>query len=181
MAAMDEDLLLQRALDGDREAFGGLVEIYQRPLFNVALRMVGNDEDARDLTQTAFVKAYRALGSFDRRYRFFSWIYRILINESLNLLKRRRRSEPLDPEAPSSARSPDDDVHEREVHDIVQAALLELAPAYREVIVLRHFLSQSHQNMAETLGIPPRTVKSRLHTARQLLGKILHKRGVVSV
>src|SRR5882762_2699539 len=92
----DEDDLVQRTLAGDREAFGSLVEAYQRVVFNLALRMVGDAEDARDVTQTVFVKAYQKLSTFDQRNRFFSWLYRIGINESINLLHRRKSREELD-------------------------------------------------------------------------------------
>src|SRR5258706_14703991 len=104
-----EATLLDRCLGGDGGAFGQLIDRYQRVLFNVSLRMVGNREDARDITQTVFLKAYENLGSFDRKHRFFSWVYRITINESLNHLSRNRRVEPLDESLPSRECGPDEE------------------------------------------------------------------------
>jgi len=170
--------LVDGSLRGDGKAFEKLVDAYQRVLFNVALRMVGDYEDANDVTQTVFIKAYENLASFDRKHRFFSWIYRIMINESLNHLHRIRRLEPLEEGIISKERGPEEWAGESEASDIIQAALMELSPEYREVIVLRHFVQLTHREMSGALEIPEKTVKSRLHTARQLLGCILQKRGV---
>ncbi len=141
---------------------------YQRGLFNVALRMLGNYEDARDATQAAFIKAYEHLDTFDRDQRFFSWLYRILKNECLNVLRARRPSEPVSLGLHAGDR--EDPVEARERQQAVQAALMELTVEYREVVVLRHFTDLSYDEIAATLGIPAKTVKSRLYTARQQLG-----------
>lgn len=165
---------IERCLRGDPEAFAPLVERYQRVLYNVAYRMVGNREDARDLAQTALVKAYEKLGSYDRRFRFFSWIYRILVNETLNFLERRRTHEPV--EASLSIAAPGGPYQELEAAELercVQAALLQLNPDQRAVVVLRHFADLSYQEMSATLGIPEKTVKSRLFSARQRLADLL--------
>ena len=175
----DEDaLLLDRCLEGDGGAFGQLVDRYQRVLFNVSLRMVGNREDARDITQTVFLKVYENLGKFDRRHKFFSWVYRIMINESLNHLNKARRMEPLDEALQSGAGGPEEECSQHRLHDSVQAALLELSPDYRQVIILRHFVQLSYLEMSGVLEVPEKTVKSRLHTARQLLGGIFSKHGI---
>ncbi len=176
----EEDCLLARCLEGDGGAFGTLIDRYQRVLFNVSLRMVGNREDALDITQTVLLKAYENLGSFDRKRRFFSWVYRIAINESLNHLSRRRRQEPMDEALPSHESGPDDEWVRSRLHDSVQEALLKLTPDYRQVIVLRHFAELSYQEMGRVLEVPEKTVKSRLYTARQLLGEIFSKQGIHS-
>ena len=178
MVAEDEDAVIQRVLAGDSRAFGELVATYERTLFNVALRMVNDREDARDLTQTTFIKAYRKLDTFDREHRFFSWIYRILINESLNHLSRRRQHEELDDQMASTSRSPEDEVGGSEAGELVKDGLMELSTEYREAIILRHFLDLSHREMSGLLNIPEKTVKSRLYTARQQLGDVLRRRGV---
>jgi RNA polymerase sigma-70 factor, ECF subfamily len=164
--------LVARCLRGEVEAFEPLVLRYQRALFNVAWRMLGSREDARDVVQGAFVKAWEKLGTFDPRYRFFSWIYRIVVNESLNARGRRRPTDPLlaDVAAPGS---PEDDLRARERTDRLQAALLGLAEADRQVIVLRHFAELSYAEIGDTLGLAEKTVKSRLHEARQRLGRAL--------
>ncbi len=136
--------LVRRCLQGDAEAFRPLVEKYQRVLFNVAYRMVHDHEDARDLAQGAFVKAYEKLGSYDPARRFFSWIYRILINDTLNFLDRKRPSQPLDPGwAGPSAGGPDQELEARERSRNVRNALMALPVDYREVVVLRHFAGLS--------------------------------------
>lgn len=171
-------LLVARSLQGDGRAYGRLIDAYQRVLFNVALRMVGDREDAKDVTQVVFIKAFENLATYDGRHRFFSWIYRIMINESLNHLNRSKRLVPLDEGMASLEKGPDVSAGEQEVSEIIQRALLELSTDYREVIILRHFVQLSHHEMSEALDIPEKTVKSRLYSARQILGGILMKRGL---
>jgi RNA polymerase sigma-70 factor, ECF subfamily len=178
MAAEDEEGLVLRALAGDQEAFGELVGAHQHVLFNVALRMLNDREDARDATQSAFLKAWRKLDTYDRRHKFFSWIYRILVNEALNQLRRRRRLEPLDDRMVSTERSPEEGTEADEIGTIVREGLMELGTDHRQVIILRHLHHLSHREMACLLHVPEKTVKSRLYTARQLLGGILRRRGV---
>ena len=160
-----------RCLAGERDAYEGIVSRYQRGLFNVALRMLGNYEEARDATQTAFVRAYEHLDSFDRDQRFFNWIYRILKNECLNVLRSRRPTTLVSDELPAG--NGGDPVESEERHQAVQTALMALSVEYREVVVLRHFTDLSYDDIATTLGIPAKTVKSRLYSARQQLGALL--------
>ena len=160
----------RRCLEGDHAAFEAIVGRYQQVLFNVALRMLGDHEEARDAVQNTFVKAYEKLGTYDPQRRFFSWIYRILTNECLNL--RRRSSihslgERMDDE-PAGGTAPDA-VEAAERRRDVKHAILGLSPDYREVIVLRHFAALSYDEMSDAIGIPAKTVKSRLHSARQQL------------
>ena len=173
---LDDPALVRRSLEGDAGAFEQLVSNYQRVLFSVALRLLGNYEDARDATQNAFIKVYQRLDTYDSRYRFFSWIYRITVNECLDHLARRTRQGPVDGDEPE--RGPDDTLEEREVEAVIGAALLDLSIDYRGVIILRHFVHLSHREMSRVLEIPEKTVKSRLHSARKLLGELLVKRGV---
>ena len=165
----EQDRALVRGyLEGEREAAGGLIDRYQKPLYNLALRMLHDAQDAEDVTQTVFLNALLKLRSYDPRYRFFSWVYRMTVNESLNVLKRRKRTVALD-EAPAlpAAGAGADQVAEAE--DRVGKALLELTPDDRAVVVLQHFLSFSYDEIAEILEIPVKTVKSRLFTARERL------------
>jgi RNA polymerase sigma-70 factor, ECF subfamily len=168
----DDLELVRRTQAGQSEAFGQLVERYQKVMFTVALRMVGNPEDARDITQDAFVKAFQRLATFDTNYRFFSWMYRILVNECLNANRDRKAEEPLARDAEASG-NPFDSTLEAERRDQIQLALLRLTPEYRTVVVLRHFAGQSYGEIAEALAIPEKTVKSRLYSARQRLGEML--------
>jgi RNA polymerase sigma-70 factor (ECF subfamily) len=177
-AAADEQdrALVRRYLAGQREAAGGLVDRYQKPLFNVALRMLGNVEDAEDVTQTVFLNAFLKLGTYDPKYRFFSWVYRMTVNESLNVLKRRKRTVPLETQPPVPAPGATAD-RTTEVQDLVGKALLDLKPDDRAVVVLKHFASFSYEEIADVMEIPVRTVKSRLFTARDRLRLVLRERG----
>jgi RNA polymerase sigma-70 factor, ECF subfamily len=169
LAADEQDrALVKRCLENDRDAAGALVDRYQQRLFNVALRMLNNVQDAEDVTQTVFLNAFRQLRTYDPKYRFFSWVYRMTVNESLNVLKRRKPVVTLEDEldilAPGAA--PDNTA---EAEDRVGRALMSLKPDDRAVVVLKHFVSFSYQEIADVLEIPVRTVKSRLFTARERL------------
>lgn len=170
--------LVQRCLRGDPEAFGPLVDRYQRVLFNVAFRMVHDREDARDLAQGAFVKAFEKLGSYDPAHRFFSWIYRILVNDTLNFLEKSRRVLSLEPGWDAAAPGgPHEELEARERGRGIEAALMALPVDYREVVVLRHFADLSYGEISAALAIPEKTVKSRLYTARQRLADLLGRGG----
>lgn len=155
-------------LEGQRDAATGLIDRYQKPLYNVALRMLHDVQDAEDVIQTVFLNALLKLRTYDPKYRFFSWVYRMTVNESLNVLKRRKSTVALEEEpglpAPGSATD-----QTTEAEDRVGKALKELKPDDRAVVVLRHFVSFSYEEIAEVLEIPVKTVKSRLFTARERL------------
>ena len=102
MAEEDDSDVVTRCLEGDVDAFSVLVGRYERVVYNLALRMLGHPEDARDAAQTAFLRAWESLERFDRGRRFFSWIYRITMNECLNQIERRRRFEPVEGDVPAS-------------------------------------------------------------------------------
>ena len=164
----EDVVLVQRCLAGDHAAFEPLVRRYQRVLFNVALRILGDYAAADDATQNAFISGYSKLASFDPTRRFFSWIYRILVNECLNDRRRRRPFEPLGAET-TTVGSAAEDLETLERRRAVQAAIRDLPPDYREVVVLRHFGGLSYDEIADAVGVPAKTVKSRLHTARERL------------
>jgi len=177
---MNEDsdgLLVERCRDGDQRAFEALVERYQKPVFNAALRMLRNPEDARDVAQTVFLKAFEHLDDYDSSHRFYSWIYRIALNESINVLDRRKRHEPIAADEVDERQGAEDAVESAQVGRRVQRALMTIKPEYRSVIVLRHFLDLSYEDIAQILELPEKTVKSRLFTARQLLKDALQASG----
>ena len=178
MSVGDEVERVHQAQGGDHGAFAELVACYERMAYNLALRMVGDREDARDITQAVFLKAYRSLGSFDPGRRFFSWLYRITLNECLNHLRARQSHEPLSERLVDRGKQPEERWEGRQAARIVEEALLELSPQNRQAIVLRHFLELSHQEMSEVMGVPEKTVKSRLFTARRMLAGILRRRGI---
>ena len=168
----DEGRLIARCLDGDSAAFEPLVDRYYRPLFLVAVRLVGNRDEARDVTQIAFLKAYQALGTCDRSRRFFSWIYRIVVNECLNSLRARRPTQALDDRIADPIVAADA-VYASETTRRVRQALLRLPHDQRDVIVMRHFAELRYDEIAAALGIEEKTVKSRLFSARRRLCELL--------
>lgn len=177
MTGPNDDLVwVARCLKGDSAAFETLVRRYQHVLFTVALKLTGDEEDARDVTQNAFVRAFLKLDSFDPSRKFFSWLYRIAVNESLNARRDRRTHEPL--EDRFEAVTGGDPVELLEARGRVQAGLMALSSEYREVIVMRYFAELSYEEIAEAIGIPEKTVKSRLFSARQRLGEILSEGSV---
>ena len=169
----EDAALVSRCQAGDHAGFELLVRRYERVLFNVALRMVGDRETAADATQNTFVRVYEHLGEFDFNHRFFSWAYRILVNECLNILRSRRPGTEGTGSLAATDAGPFEKLARSERHHRIQAALMSLPPDYREVVVLRHFAGLSYKNIATTIGLPVKTVRSRLYTARQRLGELL--------
>ena len=177
----DVDAARVRAcLAGDSRAFAGLVAAYEKPVYNVALRMLRDPEEARDIAQTVFLKAWQNLSSYDPQHKFYSWIYRMAINESLNVLRARgRATEPVDERLPAAEAGPAELLDGDQVREVVLDAIDRLKPEHRAVIVLKYFVERDYDDIGEILGIDARTVKSRLYTARQLLKDRLGTRGVL--
>lgn len=175
MADPDDDLVcVARCLQGDSSAFEPIVRRYQRVLYGVARRMLANHDDALDATQNAFAHAYERLDTFDPGRRFFSWIYRIAVNECLNARRARRPGEPLaDGMGAPDAGSPEQIVENLERSESIDAALTRLSEDHRLVVVLRHFADLSYTEISDAIGVPEKTVKSRLFDARQRLGILL--------
>ena len=180
---MSENIDAARVRDclaGDPQAFAALVEEYERPVYNVALRMLRNPEDARDIAQSVFLKAYQNLSNYDPQYKFYSWIYRMAINESLNILRvRDRNTGPVDERIAADDAGPSELLAGDQRRDVVLEAVDRLKPEHRAVIVLRYFVDRNYEDMSEILGIDAKTVKSRLYTARQLLKEQLALRGAL--
>ncbi len=170
-----DEALVERCLAGDPAAFRLLVARYRRPLYNAAFRVVGNAEDASDVTQAAFTEVAERLGTYDPAHRFFSWIYRIAVNAALNVARRNRQGTALqagEGDGPP-VRDPEDLLASAELARRVQAALSRLGEDHRVVLTLRHFSELSYRELAEVLGLEERTVKSRLYEARQRLRDLL--------
>jgi RNA polymerase sigma-70 factor (ECF subfamily) len=175
MAEPDEDVIsVARCLRGDASAFDAIVKRYERVLFSLAHRMLGDYEDARDATQNAFVRAYEGLESYDPERRFFSWLYRIAINECLNLKRAQRPNDPLPEDMQAAeAEGPLQAVANLERSEWIDAALVRLSEEHRLVVALRHFADLSYTEMSDVLGLPEKTVKSRLFEARHRLAGLL--------
>jgi RNA polymerase sigma-70 factor (ECF subfamily) len=165
----DDQSLVRRCREGDRAAFGELVVRYQKPVFNAALRMLHDPQDAMDVSQTTFLKVFEHLDAYDPSFRFYSWIYRIALNESFNALNSRKVQLPIDGEEPDESPGPERQVESEQTGRAIEGALMRLSPQLRSVVVLRHVMNMSYQDMGDILQLPQKTVKSRLYSARQLL------------
>jgi RNA polymerase sigma-70 factor, ECF subfamily len=170
----DEDReLIIRCRKGDIDSFGKIVQKYQKTIYNIVYRMVQDSSDTADIIQSAFIKAYEKLDLFNLDYPFFSWLHRIAVNEALNFIKQRKRIVALQDNFESDDDGPEAEYARSEIQVQIDRALEKLTPEYRVIIVLRHFGELSYQEISEILGVPEKTVKSRLFTARQELRSIL--------
>lgn len=174
----DEDrALVERYRQGEVQAFTELVVRYQRQVYQAAFWVVRRGDDAADVAQTAFLKAAEHIDDYDPRHKFFSWIYRIALNEALNLVRRRERDVDTDDAADDTPAAehvgPEWQASAAQRARRLRAALMQLPPNARAVIALRHFQDCSYQEMAQVLGLEEKTVKSRLFEARQRLKVLL--------
>ena len=168
--------LVERCRAGDREAFTELVVRYQRPIYNAALWVLHRPEDASDVAQTVFLRVAERLDEFDSQYRFFSWLYRIAVNESLNVLRQRARGEALEDDEAVPDRdeaNPEAKASHKELGERIRKALSTMSTNDRIVLTLRHFSELSYQEIAQVLDIDEKTVKSRLFEARNRLRHLL--------
>jgi RNA polymerase sigma-70 factor (ECF subfamily) len=171
--------LISRCKSGDRQALGELIKDYERPIFNAAYRILGNPDDAADVSQVVFMKVFERLDQYNPKYKFFSWIYRIAVNESINQRNRTKNLQPLVEEQVAENTNPEDAIDANSLSDILQAGLMELQEDYRVVVVLRHFSEMSYKDISGVLHIPEKTVKSRLYSARQLMKTQLTEQGLM--
>ena len=186
MGPTDEELVAAFQ-DGDASAFDQLVRRWDRRIHGAIYRVVGADEDARDLCQEAFLKAYRGLGSFKREARFSSWLYQIALNVCRDRMRRRRGRVPVsldeledksDVRLRASAPSPLDLVEARDLSRIVERAMAALTDDEREVIVLKEYQGLTFPEIAEALAIPLSTVKTRLYRGLSQMRYRLEREGV---
>ena len=181
-----EELLLEKSKAGDVEAFEKLIEIYQKKIFNLAYRMIGNFDDANDLAQETFIRVFRSIASFKGQSAFSTWIYRITTNVCLDELRKRKNKKEMsldaeiqleDGEMKRQIMSDDplpDEVAERdEIRSIVSGAIDSLPEDQRLVITLRDIQGLSYDEIADVLDCPSGTVKSRINRARQALKNVL--------
>lgn len=186
---MDERQVIQRVLDGDQEAFAGLVTAYEKQVYNLCLRMCGNQEDARDLSQEAFVKAWRGLQFYQFEAAFSTWLYRLTSNVCIDFLRRKKRApqtvpplqnengEDVEPEVADSLPGPEEQLLHRERQSQIAWAMGQLEPEFRQVLTLRVIQELSYEQIAEITELKVGTVKSRIARARWKLKKILLESG----
>ncbi|MGZ8810205.1 MAG: RNA polymerase sigma factor [Thermoanaerobaculia bacterium] len=177
---MSEDerdrMCVERCLRGDAAAFEEILDRYEKPVFNAIVRLGADREDARDLSQQVFLKIFERLDTYDPSRKFFSWLYRVAINETINHMKGHRAWEPLSNALEYRHPTAEQELQASESEHEMQEALLALDPKYRLALIVRHFLDLSYEEAADVLSIPVKTVKSRLFTARQMLRAIIEGR-----
>jgi len=187
LALPSDEELVAATRDGDASAFDQLVRRWDRKIHGAAFRVLGSHEDAREVSQEAFLKAYRAIGGFQQRARFSSWLYQIALNLCRDRLRRKRgrylvsldemgedEGARLLPQAPSVH----GDVEALDLSERVARAVAELAPEQREVIVLKEYQDLTFAEIAEILGTPVSTVKTRLYRGLTQLRRRLERDGL---
>jgi RNA polymerase sigma-70 factor (ECF subfamily) len=182
----DDRQLIAICLGGRRDAFGELVTRYQARLYNAAIRLVDNPEDAADVVQDAFLNAYQSLHSFKGDAEFFTWLYRIAFNAAISLKRKKRAVVSLDAAGPESGIDPDDPseyikpgaaLERSEEETQLQGAMIRLSHEHREVLILKDIEGMKYEDIAEILGVPIGTIRSRLHRARLELRELLENDG----
>ncbi|HZJ58046.1 MAG TPA: sigma-70 family RNA polymerase sigma factor [Clostridia bacterium] len=180
-----ESQLIERSVSGDTDAFGELVLLYDKRIYNYCFRMTNNADDAEDLAQEVFIKVYRNLGSFKGNCKFSTWIYRIAHNTCIdNHRKKRFRllslslqgDEKGEMDIPDKGPSPEEQIVSREQYGLMKECIARLKPEYKSVIILRDIQNYTYQEISDILEIPLGTVKSNISRARALLRDTLKSR-----
>jgi RNA polymerase sigma-70 factor (ECF subfamily) len=170
-----EAALVNAARAGDRDAFAGLVDLYKKPVYNLALRMLGNPRDAEDASQEAFLRAYKALGAYDRKRPFSTWLLSITAHYCIDRLRRRKSGEisldglPTWRWVPAETVDPQRAAERSDQADRIRKLLDGLPEDYRLVITLRYWHDLGYAEIASIVGETESAVKSRLHRARRRL------------
>jgi len=173
-------MLVRKILAGQTHLFREIVEKRQKTVYNTAYRMTGNSLDAEDITQAVFLKIYENLENYDEKFRFFSWMYRITVNETINFINQKRNFSELHDDLISAQRNPEQELESSETVEQVRRALMKLPLEQRTTIILRHYLDFSYAEMSYILQISVKKVKSRLFSARNCLRKLLVTEGVIN-
>ena len=181
MTASQEAEIVRWVLEGDADAFGAIVDEYQKNVYNLALRMTGNPEDAQDMSQEAFIKAFNSLASFRGDSKLSVWLYRIVSNVCLDFLRSRKRRQTVslnmddgeggtaELEIPDLSAMPEEELNRRLTREAVRKGLLSLPEDQREILLLREIEGLSYDEIAQALGLEAGTVKSRIFRARKRL------------
>ena len=185
---MTEQELVSAAQKGDQDAFAQLVERSEGKLYNLAYRMTGSPDDAADLTQEAFLNAWRGLGKFNGQSAFSTWIYRLCSNACIDFLRREKRRSTLSmtvdgedeerqAEVPDERYAPERAFEQKEAQQAVERGLAHLSAEHRQVLVYREMEGLSYGEIAQLTGLEEGTVKSRIARARIALRNFLVKEG----
>jgi RNA polymerase sigma-70 factor (ECF subfamily) len=186
MSCSDEELVA-RSRGGDLDSFNQLILRWERPIYALAYRVIGREEDARDVCQEAFMRAYRALPGFKGEAKFSSWLYRITLNLCRDWIRRQRRApvmqmpeetDLLDAQAAAEpSESIEDLVARRELTAVVEQAMAQLPAEQRTAIVLKEYHGMTFQEIADLQGCPLSTVKTRLYQGLSVLRRHLERHG----
>lgn len=170
--------IIERVKKGNKEAYGVIVKKYMRKAYSLALGFVGNTHDALDLSQTAFIKAYRSLPAFDQNRPFLPWFYAILRNLCINHM-RRKKTIPMIPLETETQADPGHELrrekHQKDMQELVARAISLLPHSEREVVLLKYFQGHTYKEIGEMMSCPLGTVMSRLYYARRKLRDYLEK------
>ena len=187
---LTDDELVARAMGGDAESFNQLILRWERPIYALAYRVIGREEDARDVCQETFLRAFRALPGFKRQAKFSSWIYRIALNLCRDWIRRQRRApvmqmpEGVDPGELMADQGPvesiEDLVGRRQLSEVVEEAMALLPEEQRTAIILKEYHGMTFQEIADMQGCPLSTVKTRLYQGLTVLRRHLEKNGRLS-
>ena len=182
MTASQEAEIVRRVLEGDADAFGAIVDEYQKNVYNLALRMTGNPEDAQDMSQEDFIKAFNSLESFRGDSKLSVWLYRIVSNVGLDFLRSRKRRQTVSLKTWTTegrnlragkyrnlSAMPEEELNRRLTQEAVRKGLLSLPEDQREILLLREIEGLSYDEIAQALGLEAGTVKSRIFRARKRL------------
>ena len=178
---MTDDEIIARVRNGETRLFEELVVRYQDVVYATATRMLGGTGDAEDASQEIFLRVYRSLDRFHARSRFSTWLYRVAYNHCLDRLRARKRGRrhtvPLEdaPPLPDERANVEDTLQEAEEARAVRTAVDALEPLYRGVLVLHYDQGLSYDEIAEVLGVPVKTVETRLYRARKMVRRALHE------
>ncbi len=179
----EDQQLIQRARKGDQKAFEALLNKYKNLVYHVMMRMVRNPQEAEDLSQEAFIKAFNALNSFNEEYAFSTWLMKIATNNCIDFLRKKKlrtysidepiqyKEEQVQMELPDQEPTPEKQLLSDERSKMIDEAIESLPPRYRYVIVLRHKEEKSYEEIADILKLPLGTVKARIFRAREMLNK----------
>mgnify|MGYP003499260849 FL=1 len=176
---------IKQVLKGDQNAYADIVNLYQHKLYQICYRMLGNKQEAEDIAQEAFVRAYINLHSYDQKRKFSTWIYRIATNLCIDRIRKKKPDYYLDAEVAGTdgldmysqiaadEKLPEDVVAQMELQERIQYEISRLPDKYRSVIVLKYIEELSLQEISEILDMPLGTVKTRIHRGREALRKQL--------
>jgi RNA polymerase sigma-70 factor, ECF subfamily len=171
---------IEQALKGDQTAFGQLVQAYERPVYNLAYRMLGDPAEAEDAAQETFLRAYTKLATYQPERKFVNWLLSIASHYCIDRLRRRVRAPQLSLDGPlppqwtvSKSPRPDQEVSQKEQKERVRQALDTLPADYRAAVVLRYWYGMSYEEIAETMHTTESAIKARLHRARRMMAQQL--------